>query len=94
MVLGSFLLSAVLTAVVRKAAVKRGFVSQPSADRYNQNAIAMGGGIAIFSTLAFFLLAAVAFVKFVIAPGYVDWLGEFVTIHSEGFLSKSGQATD
>lgn len=88
MVLASFLLSAVLTAVVRKAAFKRGFVSQPSADRYNQNAIAMGGGIAIFSTLAFFLLAAAAFVKFVVAPGYLNIFSDSVLVHVEGFLSK------
>lgn len=88
MVLGSFLLSAVLTWIVRNWAVRRGFVSQPSLDRYNQNAIAMGGGIAIFSTLAVFLLAAIGLVKFVIAPGYLSVFDESVLVHVDGFLEK------
>ena len=75
---------------MRKAAVKRGFVSKPSADRYNQNAIAMGGGIAIFGTLAFFLLAAIGVVKFVIAPGCLNVFDNSVLVHVEGFLSKAG----
>ena len=75
---------------MRKAAVKRGFVSKPSADRYNQNVIALGGGIAIFGTLAFFLLAAIGVVKFVIAPGCLNVFDNSVLVHVEGFLGKAG----
>jgi len=38
-----------------------------------------------------FILAAITAVKFLLAPGRLDWLGESVTIHTPGFLSKIGQ---
>ena len=38
--------------------------------------------------MAIFLLAGAGIVKFIIAPGLIDWLGESVTIHTEGFISK------
>ena len=87
------MLSAILTAVVSKLAARAGFVSQPAADRYHRTIIPLGGGIAIFTTLSIIILAAMAVVKLLIAPGYLDWLGESVTVHTAGFLSKIGQLT-
>ena len=87
----SFALSASLTAIVRKLAVRAGFVAQPSADRYHKTAVPLGGGIAIFGTIATFILAAIIAVKYLAVPGYLDWLGQSVTIHVAGFLSKIGQ---
>ena len=51
LLIGSIVLSAVLTAVVRKIIVRTGFVARPAADRYHQNIIPLGGGIAIFTTI-------------------------------------------
>ncbi|HEW79318.1 MAG TPA: hypothetical protein ENH34_05065, partial [Phycisphaerales bacterium] len=73
LLLGSFVLSAILTAVVSKLAARAGFVSQPAADRYHRTIIPLGGGIAIFTTLSIIILAAMAVVKLLIAPGYLDW---------------------
>lgn len=53
--------------------------------------MALGGGIAIFSTVTIILLVGIAGVKFLAAGGYLDWLGEDVTIHAAGFMSKIGQ---
>ena len=86
---GSFALSVVLTAAVKKLAGRAGFVSRPSADRYHQAAIPLGGGIAIFTTIFIILLGAIAAVKFVGADGHLDWLDESVTVHLPGFLSKT-----
>ena len=91
MSIGSFAVSAVLTAVVRKIATSIGFVAEPAADRYHQKVVPLGGGIAIFATLSIIILAAIAAVKFLIAPGYITWLAESVTIHTAGFLDKIGQ---
>ena len=85
------MLSVVLTAVVRKLAARAGFVAQPAEDRYHQTVIPLGGGIAIFTTLMIFILAAIIVVKFLAAPGHLDWLGDSVTVHAPGFVSKIGQ---
>ena len=88
---GSFALSVILTAIVRKLAARAGFVAHPATDRYHETVIPLGGGIAIFTTLAVIVIAAMAVVKFLAVPGYLDWLGESITLHSPGFLSKIGQ---
>ena len=65
-----------------------GLVSKPSSDRFSERIVPLGGGIAIFGTLAIVILAATAFVKFFASPGRADWLGESVLIHTEGFLRQ------
>ena len=90
MLAGSFAASAVLTAVVRKRSLGRGFVAHPVQDRFHDSIVPLGGGIAIYWTMALFVLGGVALVKFVIEPGYSDWLGESVIVHAEGFLEKVG----
>lgn len=60
----SFGLTVILTAVVRRAAVRFGFAAHPQPDRYHQSIVALGGGIAIFGTLLIALLSAVLFVQF------------------------------
>ena len=62
------------------------FRSEQFGDRLISNPL--GGGIAISWTIIIFLLAAVATVKFLLAPGHLDFLGENITIHTEGFLGK------
>lgn len=89
LVAGSGVLSAVLTAVVRQISLKTGFVAHPRKDRFHESIVPLGGGIAIFWTIALTLLAGLAIVKFVIAPGALGWIDESVTIHTEGFLAKA-----
>ena len=72
----SFILSTILTFIARKVAIRHDFVSRPSKDRYSQSVIALGGGVAIFWTIATILLSGCIFVKFLVAPGHMDWLGE------------------
>ncbi len=90
MLAGSFLTSAVLTAVVRKLALRTGFVARPVEDRFHDSIVPLGGGIAIYWTMALFVLGGTCVVKFLVAPGLSDWLGESVTVHAEGFLDKIG----
>lgn len=85
----SFLLSAFLTAIVKRFALKSGFVSRPSEDRYNRSVVPLGGGIAIFSTIAALFGTGIITVKFLVEPGHLNkWLDESITIHTEGFLEK------
>lgn len=85
---GSFALSAVLTALVRKSALRAGFIAHPTRDRFHQTPVPLGGGIAIFATIAISLIAAIIVVKLLIEPGRLNWLAPSVTIHVPGFLSK------
>jgi len=88
---GSFALSAILTAGVKKLAVRAGFVAHPVADRFADRAVPLGGGIAIFAALSIIIFTAMVTVKFLLVPGCFDWLGQSVTIHIPGFLSKMDQ---
>ncbi|RKY25099.1 MAG: undecaprenyl/decaprenyl-phosphate alpha-N-acetylglucosaminyl 1-phosphate transferase [Planctomycetota bacterium] len=88
---GAFLLSVILTAITKSWAVRTGFVAIPSEERFHKTAVPLGGGIAIFTTLSIIILAAIGAVKFLPAAGCLDRLGESVTIHIPGFLSKIGQ---
>jgi UDP-GlcNAc:undecaprenyl-phosphate GlcNAc-1-phosphate transferase len=88
---GSFVLSVILTVVAKKLAVRAGFVAQPADDRYHRTVVPLGGGIAIFSTISIIIFAAIALVEFLAVPGHLDWLGQSVTVHTDGFLSKIGQ---
>lgn len=85
---GAFAVSAVLTALVRRAAIAVDFCAHPRQDRYHRTVIALGGGIAIFWTIALFILAG-------LAGGYLAGAGKFAFIdhslsdHLEGFLNRS-----
>jgi UDP-GlcNAc:undecaprenyl-phosphate GlcNAc-1-phosphate transferase len=68
--------------------VRTGFVARPAADRYHQNIIPLGGGIAIFSTLLIVILTAIAVIKFLVAPGYLGWLAERAKINPADFLAR------
>lgn len=84
----SFAASAALTAIVRRVSLRTGFVARPAQDRYHRTIIPLGGGVAIFTTIMAFLLAAVVVVKFVVAPQLIPNLPESITIHTAGFLEK------
>ncbi len=85
----SFALSAFLTAIIKKLATKAGFVAHPSTDRYHQTVIPLGGGIAIFLTLALFILAATAAITFL--TGRLDPLAQTANIKPADFLAKINQ---
>lgn len=71
--------------------LRAGFVARPVKDRYNQTVVPLGGGIAIFVTLAVFIIGAIFVIKFLMVPGHLDWLGPSVTIHITGFFGKINQ---
>jgi len=86
--LAALICSAVLTACVRRWAIAKEFVSRPREDRYNRNVIALGGGVAIFWTIALFILMGAGIVKFVIEPGYLNFFDESIAQHTVGFMTK------
>lgn len=73
---------------MKRWAVRVGFVSRPREDRYNRNVIALGGGIAIFWTIAMFVLAGAATIRFFVAPGHLAFIDASIVQHADGFMTK------
>ncbi len=71
--------------------MKAGFVSKPRADRFADRAVPLGGGIAIFATLAIIIIAASVFFRLVFVPGYFASLAEKFGIDPADFLTKINQ---
>jgi UDP-GlcNAc:undecaprenyl-phosphate GlcNAc-1-phosphate transferase len=88
---GSFVLSVILTAIVRKLAERIGFVAHPTADRFAKTTVPLGGGIAIFTTITAVIIAAAVAIKFLLVPGYLAWLAELANINPADFLGKTHQ---
>jgi UDP-GlcNAc:undecaprenyl-phosphate GlcNAc-1-phosphate transferase len=88
---GSFFLSLFLIGLVKVFALRFGFVSKPMKNRFGERTVPLGGGIAIVGTILITILSSILVVKFLIAPGRFNWLGESVTIHTAGFMSRIGQ---
>jgi UDP-GlcNAc:undecaprenyl-phosphate GlcNAc-1-phosphate transferase len=88
---GSFFLSLCLTGLVKVLASRSGLVAKPAKDRFSERTVPLGGGIAIVATILIVILGSIAIVKFLIIPGHFSWLGESVTIHAAGFISRIGQ---
>ena len=83
--IGSFLCCAVLTALAKRVAPHMGLVAHPRADRYHRSIIPLGGGIAIFLTLALFLIVGAAAMRFLIVPGYFGGLAERAHLNPADF---------
>jgi len=66
-------------------------VAHPAADRYHRTIIPLGGGIAIFTTLVFFIVAGAAAMKLVLVPGRFAWLAERANIDPADFSGKVSQ---
>ena len=74
---------------MRKLAISAGFVAHPAADRYHQEVVPLGGGIAIFITLMAFIVCATAAIK--ILPTYLSSLAQTANIDPADFLGKINQ---
>jgi len=88
---GSFAFSVFLTALAKRAAPRFGLVAHPKADRYHRSVIPLGGGMAIFGTLAVSLVAATLMIRFLVAPGYLGGLAERVNLDPADFLRRADE---
>lgn len=91
LLVGSFFLSLLLTGLVKTLALRFGLVAKPVKDRFGERTVPLGGGIAIVGTILITILTSIAIVKCLVVPGRLNWLGESVTIHTAGFLSRISQ---
>lgn len=86
----AFVISCVLTAVIIRIAPRIGFVDKPGHRKIHVNPKPLGGGVAIFWTIAVILLAAVWWVKQV---GYISVMyglpAEMTASEQSEFLSRA-----
>ncbi len=88
LLVGSCACSALLTAGAKKLAPPLGLLAHPQADRYHRSVVPLGGGMAIFGTLAIFLLAAAGVMRFAVAPGHFGWLTDRLNVVPADFLRR------
>ncbi len=86
-----FAFSAVLTALAKRVAPRLGLVAHPRADRYHRSVIPLGGGIAVFLTLALFLMGGAAAMRFLVAPGHFGGLAERAGLNPADFQRHAGE---
>ncbi len=84
--LAAFAVSAILAGIIKKAAVKINFAAQPREDRFHKKITPLGGGIAIFATMAIFSAAAIIGVKY-----YSSIMPAGSGLKIEDFLAKQQQ---
>ncbi len=88
---GSFMLSLTLTGFVRVLAQRAGFVSRPDGDRFSDRPVPLGGGIAIFVTLAIIIIGAAASARILLVPGRLGWIAQQANVKPADFFAKTGQ---
>ena len=91
MLAGSFLLSVILTAIVRKLAELIGFVAHPTEDRYHRSVIPLGGGISIFVTLMLFCTGAILLSSAEPHLNSPMAKGDSIAEYAQGFTGKLAQ---
>jgi UDP-GlcNAc:undecaprenyl-phosphate GlcNAc-1-phosphate transferase len=91
LLVGSFFVSACLTAVARRVAARIGFVAIPTEDRYHRSVIALGGGAGITATILSFLIAGILVVRFLILADRIPMVGNLTVEYAMGFARKAGE---
>jgi UDP-GlcNAc:undecaprenyl-phosphate GlcNAc-1-phosphate transferase len=85
----AFATSAILTAIVRRLATRKGFLSYPVEDRYHKAPVPLGGGIAIFITMTVAILFGLASAKIYLRTGWPDLFGAAAAEYAANFLGKT-----
>src|SRR3954451_12058252 len=87
--LASFVISWVLTFIVRRVAIRVGFTDKPGHRKIHSKPIALGGGIAIFLAFALPMLGGLALVRWSDSPSF-HFAGIQVTDAGTGATTNYG----
>ncbi|MCA9250914.1 MAG: undecaprenyl/decaprenyl-phosphate alpha-N-acetylglucosaminyl 1-phosphate transferase [Phycisphaerales bacterium] len=87
-VIGSFMMSVLLTWIVRRWALRTGFVDRPGGHKSHGTPIALGGGIAIFISATLPLIAGSLIARWIDPANLPTWVPEFIQPHLQGMGSK------
>jgi len=86
--LGSFVLAVVATYLVRRWAVRRGFVDRPAGHKQHETPVALGGGIAIVIAFCLPMLVGAVAAWTLHRGTPPQWLPELMKTHLPGMASK------
>jgi UDP-GlcNAc:undecaprenyl-phosphate GlcNAc-1-phosphate transferase len=98
-VFSAAMISALITALVRRWSRSHGFVDRPGGHKTHSGEIPLGGGIAIVAAVVLPMLLVLTFARIFGTSGAEtgwlppDWLPAFIRIHLSGLLSKSAEGT-
>lgn len=84
----STILSAVLTMLVRRIALRIGFVDRPGAHKQHDAPIALGGGVALFWSVALIVLGGGIAARMIDPKAPPSWFPEFLIEHLPGMAEK------
>lgn len=84
---GPLLLSWAVTAVVKRWAIRVGFVDRPGGHKQHDRVVALGGGLAIFFAIVVPLLAGTV-AAWVLCASPREWLPSLFQTHIRGIASK------
>jgi len=87
-VVGPFLVSLVATPIVRRWALRRGFVDQPTGHKKHKAPVALGGGIALVAAICGPIVLGTALAWSLHGHRPPPWLPAFLGTHLEGIASK------
>lgn len=86
---GAFLVSSILTYVVRLLARRIDFVDRPGGHKQHSAPVALGGGVAIAATLLLFVVGGTLAAWWIShRPAPPEWLPELSRVHMRGIVSK------
>ncbi len=84
----SFAVSALMTILSRRLAIRLDLVARPKVDRYHQRIVALGGGIGIFATLALAMLSAMGLALAMNRMDALTSLADQVGLDPKDFLTR------
>jgi UDP-GlcNAc:undecaprenyl-phosphate GlcNAc-1-phosphate transferase len=94
LILLSFLISLLLTGMMRRLSVRIGFVDKPGGRKIHDNPKPLGGGVGIFWGLALPILAGAAYVELCPPPGFTlaaKWVGPAAAAQMPAYWSGARQ---
>lgn len=87
-IVGPMIVSMMLTVIVRKAALRRGFFDRPGGHKQHATPVALGGGIVLTAVPCAVILVGTALAWLLRDGAPPAWVPGFVQLHLEGIASR------
>ncbi len=82
------IVSILATRVVRSLSVRRGFIDRPGGHKQHDRPVALGGGVALYATVAACILGGTLAALLAARLGKTDWLPPLLATHLEGVAKR------
>lgn len=85
---GPMIVSILATRVVRSISVRRGFIDRPGGHKQHDRPVALGGGVALYATVAACIVGGTLAALLAARLGKTDWLPPLLAMHLEGVAKR------